>query len=76
MYNHTPENYDNPFLQIATFQPTTKLGDQEQYVFYRDSAITAFVSSKQWPNNPGNALIIPNEGYTEKLRTYFKQHIS
>lgn len=63
MHNHTPKDYDNPFEKIVHQQPTTNLGDQEQFVFYRDEHITAFISSKQWPNNPGNVLIIPNEVY-------------
>lgn len=61
MYNHTPENYDNPFARVVVGEPTPKYGVQEEYVFYRDETITAFVSTKQWPNNPGNVLIVPNE---------------
>jgi len=61
MYNHTPEQYENPFARIVKKEPTVKNGDQEPYVFYRDDYLTAFISTKQWPNNPGNALVIPNE---------------
>ena len=63
MYNHAPADYENPFARVAAGEPTQKYGDQEPYVFYRDENITAFVSTKQWPNNPGNVLIVPNQVY-------------
>lgn len=61
MYNHVPVNYVNPFTLLASGKPVPKYGDQNPYIFYQDDDITAFISSKQWPNNPGNALVIPNE---------------
>ena len=27
---------------------------------YRDNAVTAFIASEWWPNNPGAVLVIPN----------------
>lgn len=63
MYNHAPVDYDSPFARIAAGEPTDKNRNQEPYVFYRDEYITAFVSSKQWPNNPGNVMLIPNQVY-------------
>lgn len=63
MFNHSPENYINPFALLVAGAPVPKYGDQEPYIFFRDTQITAFISTKQWPNNPGNALIIPNQMY-------------
>ncbi len=63
MYNHTPQDYVNPFALLVAGEDVPKYGSQEPYVFYRDQDITAFISTKQWPNNPGNALIVPNQVY-------------
>lgn len=63
MFNHTPKDYINPFALLVAGKPVPKYGDQEPYVFYQDDSITAFISTKQWPNNPGNALIVPNVTY-------------
>jgi histidine triad (HIT) family protein len=32
-------------------------------VVYQDGQVCAFVSSHQWPNNPGNVLVAPVEHY-------------
>ncbi len=29
-------------------------------IFYQDAYVTAFINATRWPNNPGNAIIIPN----------------
>jgi histidine triad (HIT) family protein len=63
MHNHTPADYVNPFARLVAGEDVPKYGNQEDYVFYRDADITAFISTKQWPNNPGNALIVPNQVY-------------
>ncbi|MCA9361300.1 HIT domain-containing protein [Candidatus Kaiserbacteria bacterium] len=63
MYNHAPSEYINPFKLLVAGEPVPKYGDQEPYVFYRDEILTAFISTKQWPNNHSVALIVPNEVY-------------
>ena len=63
MYNHTPENYNNPFLIIINGEGFENSLSNKEDVFYQDEYMTAFISPKQWPNNPGNALIIPNVVY-------------
>ena len=32
-------------------------------IFCQSDAVTAFIGSHQWPNNPGSAVIIPNEHF-------------
>lgn len=53
MYNHAPDNYPCPFCAlIAHTSPDIVL--QTRWV-------TAFIGTRQWPKNPGNILVIPNQ---------------
>lgn len=63
MYNNTPKDYKNPFQAIIDSEGFDNIDTNSEDIFYRDDNITAFISSKQWPNNPGNAIIIPNKVY-------------
>jgi histidine triad (HIT) family protein len=58
MYHHAPEDYVCPFCHVAEKLENrlTKRAD----IIYHDGIITAFIGSHQWPNNPGNVIIIPN----------------
>jgi histidine triad (HIT) family protein len=60
MHNHAPDNYQCPFCLLTQ-------GIQNEFVesIYTDiicqnDAATAFIGSRQWPNNPGNVIITPN----------------
>lgn len=59
MYNHEPQDYRCPFCSIARGEET-ELNKLSDLVFENESVI-AFVSPKQWINNPGNVLVIPKE---------------
>ncbi len=58
MYNHEPEGYDCPFCEIASRleNPRTRHDD----LIFHDDRVTAFINIARWPNNPGNAIVIPN----------------
>jgi histidine triad (HIT) family protein len=61
MYNHAPEGYVCPFcLLIQGVEGQGVLTVQED-IIYQDDSVTAFVGSHQWPNNPGNVLVAPNQ---------------
>lgn len=60
MHNHEPENYTCPLCQITKGQDTEH-GNQEEFVFYRDELLTAFIAGKWWKTNPGHVIIIPNQ---------------
>jgi histidine triad (HIT) family protein len=63
MYNHAPEDYRCPLCAIANdeiekgplFSPAD-LVHSSQYVY-------AMISAFQWPNNPGNVVVIPKAHY-------------
>lgn len=63
MFNHTPHEYKNPYAVILKDEGYEAIYTNREDVFYRDQILTAFISSKQWPNNPGNAIIIPNQSF-------------
>lgn len=60
LYNHSPENYICPFCLVAEGVENAHVQTRRDDVFYRDEAITAFVSSSRFGVNRGHAIIIPN----------------
>jgi histidine triad (HIT) family protein len=60
-FRHAPDDYDCPFCKIAS-GGSSKNTTQDD-VLFRDAHVTAFMASKNWPNNKGHVLIIPNEHY-------------
>lgn len=64
MISHAPENYDCPFCWIVAGNDSSEnVYTQQADIVYRDNAVTAWVSSHQWPNNLGHVLIVPNDHY-------------
>ena len=59
-FHHAPPDYDCPLCRIAggldCEDPWTRQGE----VLERGERVTAFISSQQWPKNPGHAIVIPN----------------
>ena len=62
MFNHAPADYINPFKKIAEGD-FKSLENNPEDVFFCDELITALIPTEQWPNNPGNVIIVPNEAY-------------
>ncbi len=60
MYNHAPENYECPFCLLIQGVENEHVHSIQGDIVYHDSALTALVSSHQWPNNHGNTIIVPN----------------
>ena len=63
MYNHSPENYRCPFCLLVQGTQNQDLKSVQSDIVYQDNKVTAFVSYHQWPNNPGNVIIVPNEHF-------------
>lgn len=61
MHNHAPDGYICPFCRLAQGERGVYSGESD--VVYQDDAVTAFISSHQWPGNPGNVIVIPNEHF-------------
>jgi histidine triad (HIT) family protein len=59
MYNHAPQNYACPFCRLARQSES----DDVACTVYHNDAVTAFIPTHKWPNNPGHVIIIPNEHY-------------
>lgn len=64
--NHEPIDYLCPFCDWLSGHETAL--KQNDDIVYRDEFVTAFISPKWWPNNPGNIIIIPND-HTENIYT-------
>jgi histidine triad (HIT) family protein len=63
MYNHAPYNYACPFCLLRQGIKNDQVLSVASDVFFEDRKVTALISSHQWPNNPGHALVIPNQYY-------------
>jgi histidine triad (HIT) family protein len=63
MYNHAPENYNCPFCLLVEGTKNEHVHSVQSDIIYHDQAVTAFISSHQWPNNHGNVIIVPNEHF-------------
>jgi histidine triad (HIT) family protein len=63
MYNHAPNDYACPFCLLLKSIKNEHVLSVESDIFYRGDDVTAFISSHQWLNNPGHALVIPNQHY-------------
>jgi histidine triad (HIT) family protein len=65
------------FCLLAQEGPSEKLLTTEDEVIFRTPVVTAFVASHWWPNNPGAAIVIPNEHYEsiKELPSHIATHI-
>jgi histidine triad (HIT) family protein len=62
-FNHAPPDYACPFCLMLKHAAhgITLAGDPD--IICQTDLVTAFISVRQWPNNAGNTIIIPNEHY-------------
>ena len=63
VHNHEPENYVCPLCQTARGLDQDGPWAKRADVIFHDAVVTAFVSPRWWPNNPGNVVVVPNEHY-------------
>lgn len=61
MYNHAPPDYDCPVCRLVGGATTSSSTQND--VVVRDDAVTAFMATAWWPNNPGHVLVVPNRHY-------------
>ena len=61
MFNHAPNDYACPFCLLV--QGGESKYNSQQDIIYKDELVTAFVSPRWWPNNPGNVIIVSNVHY-------------
>jgi len=63
MFSHAPPGYNCPFCGIA------RNGHEKGPLFspddsiYSNELVYAMVSAYQWPNNPGNVVVVPYDHY-------------
>jgi histidine triad (HIT) family protein len=60
---HAPDGYVCPFCQIVRGIESERTLSTAANIVYQDQEVTAMVSLHQWPRNPGNVLVLPNEHY-------------
>lgn len=62
-FSHQPDGYRCPACRIVAGEDIRDDYTKQTDVVYRDSAVTAWVSSAWWPGNAGHVLVVPNEHY-------------
>ena len=63
MHNHAPDDYICPFCLLVQGVENEHVLSLQEDIIYQDEYVVAIVCSHQWPNNPGNVLVIPSEHY-------------
>lgn len=63
MYNHAPINYVCPFCSLLNGVKNEEVLSNASDIFFQDAHICAMISSHQWPNNRGHALVFPVQHY-------------
>lgn len=66
MYNHAPADYVCPFCLVQVGIKNEHVLSVTGDIFYQNEFVFALISSHQWPNNPGHALVIPR-GHFENI---------
>ena len=61
MDNHAPQDYVCPFCSLIEGVENESVHSRRDDFIFQDDTVIAIVSSHQWPNTPGNVLIIPRE---------------
>ena len=61
MIRHAPPNYKCPFCAIVRGEERADVATKQEDVVLTTPDVTAFISSHQWPNNPGHVIAIPNK---------------
>ena len=61
IYTHAPPDYICPFCLVVKGIENEHVTTKQDEVVFKDEEVTAFVSSRWQPNNPGHVLVIPNQ---------------
>ena len=63
MYNHAPEHYLCPFCLLIRGIENEHTSAVHTDIVHHTPTVTAFIGSRQWPQNPGNVIVVPNEHF-------------
>jgi histidine triad (HIT) family protein len=63
MYSHAPGDYSCPFCLLLAGVANENAWSVQTDIVYQDATVTAFIGAKQWPNNRGHVIIIPNQHF-------------
>jgi histidine triad (HIT) family protein len=63
MYNHAPEGYRCPLCAIANDEAEDGPFYSPDDLIHISQDVYAMISAYQWPNNPGNVVVIPKAHY-------------
>lgn len=62
-YSHAPADYQCPFCAFLRSPSSSGAASTETDIVFQNEYATAFIGLRQWPRNPGNTLIVPNQHF-------------
>jgi histidine triad (HIT) family protein len=62
-YSHAPLDYACPFCLMLKRVAHSITLPNDTDIIYQTELVTAFIGIRQWPNNAGDTIIIPNQHY-------------
>ena len=63
MYNHAPSEYICPYCLFVQGKENDQIPLEQTDIVFRTADLTAFIATRNWINNKGHVLIIPNEHF-------------
>lgn len=63
MYRHAPPDYHCPLCAIAHGEAEKGPLYSPEDLIYAGQTVYAMISAYQWPNNPGNVVVVPVDHY-------------
>jgi len=63
MYSHSPSDYPCPFCKLLHSPDEDSRTSNLTDIVYQNELVTALIGLRQWPENAGNVIVIPNEHY-------------
>ena len=63
LVSHAPAGYVCPFCTLVQGDSNPATLSTAEEIVYQDDTLTALIGSHQWPRNPGNTIIVPNQHY-------------
>jgi histidine triad (HIT) family protein len=63
MHTHAPPDYVCPFCLLVAGVEDGRILSVQSDIVYQDEAVTAFIGTRQWHDNQGHVIVVPNQHF-------------
>ncbi len=63
VHTHAPRDYVCPFCLLVAGVEDGRVLSVQSDIVYQDEAVTAFIGARQWHDNRGHVIVIPNQHF-------------